>query len=918
MSSISNRSQASPQIPVRVGHRWIRAPRLAASIASVFLALAAMTLVGGCGGSSFLNPVLKIKGIDPALGPSTGGPTIRIVGAGFVEGSTEVAFGETVVPAGDLEFISQVELRVFLPPLMDGSAIGPTDITVRNPASAEEMGGSDEEVAVLRGAFAYFADQVDFDSYRNVTTPADPRFAATSDLDRNGTQDLVIAHRGTTTAGISRFTSLGNGGFTELDPFIGLRGIIAEPTTTSTIELQPNRFVLAPFRGLNFDDLIVTAQPRRERGDPAIYELLRFDSDGSGQLRLADSFRASDIPTLRSFGGDTILDGAGAVTSGDFDADGTLDVAIVYLHSEVIAVLFGDGNGGFFRLVTLPTGSRPVDIESADLNGDGRLDLATANFGDGTVSVYFGIGSGRFDPAPEAPMPNGSFPAGTFPISIGTGNFSASDSIRDLVVANNRADGISLLEGDGFNGFLEPRQFRTGTAPSSLVVTDLDGDGSDDLAVANSGNSTITILLQLDPGSFTEETLVTGRRPETILAFRAVLNEVALPDLVSINAGANSFSLHENLGDAFFDQPEILGGSALEGSVENGVSFDVPAAGIAADFTSDGIDDLLIADNGNEHFVVVAGTANGQFRQDAPILTCIEGLDVAILESGDFDGDGNLDVAWTTDEGATLDVLLGNGTGSFNQPTIRLTTELPFASFGPLAAADVNGDDRDDLLVGTADGSRLLVYELTLQSGVLALRRTASQSLSGSPLEIVTGDWNDDLHVDVAVAGTSSSGDVIDIFIGARGGVLTPGATLASENAITNLRAGDVDGDGILDLVSLTDANAPLDFFLGDGLGSFLLADIEFETPRPITSIECEDLNGDRIADIIGLDSGGNQLLAWKSQGAAGKFDDPVMRGIAENPLAILPFFANGIAVPDLAVLHRRPAVVTVIRNTSF
>lgn len=883
-----------------------------------FLFLVALTSVIGCGGSSFLNPVLKIKGVDPSLGPSSGGPTIRIVGAGFVEGSTEVTFGETVVPSGDIEFVSQVELRVFLPPLADGSAIGPTDITVRNPAS--EMGG-DEEVAVLRGAFAYFADEVDFDSYRNVATAADPRFGAPTDLDRNGTQDLVIAHRGTDAAGLSRFSSRGNGRFDTLEPFIGLRGIVAEPATVSTIELQPNRFVLAPFRGLNFDDLMVTAQPRRVRGEPAIYELLRFDADGFGNFRLMNSFRATDVPSAMSLGGDRLLDGAGAITSGDFDADGEIDVAIVYLHSEVIAVLFGDGNGGFFRLLTLPTGSRPVDVESADLNGDGRLDLATANFGDGSVSVYFGIGAGRFDPAPDSPLPNGSFPAGTFPISIGVGDFSANDSIRDLVVANNRADGISVLEGDGFNGFLEPRQFRTGTAPASLVVDDLDGNGSDDLAVANSGSSTITVLLQLEPGSFTEETLVTGRRPEEIIAMRAVLNDVSLPDLVSINAGANTFSLHENLGDAFFDQPEILGGTALEGSVENSVSFDMPVAGVSGDYTGDGIDDLLVVDNGSERFVVVAGTADGRFREEAPIVTKVKGLDVSSFASGDLNGDGHLDIAWTSAGGASLDVRLGNGAGVFTTSTLHLAAELPSSTFGILTSSDIDGDDRDELLVGASASPRLLVYDLVSEPAGSTLRRSAALPLSGIPQQIVTGDWNDDLFLDVAVVVETAAGDAIEILLGVRGGGSpTPGSLIPATDPIETLCAGDFDGDGAPDLATLTmatGADSPVEFYLGDGLGGFTRGGVEFDTDRAITSIECEDVNGDRIADLIGLDANGNQLLVWKSQGAAGKFDDPILRGVSETPIAIITFRANGIFIPDLAVLHRRPAVITVLRNTS-
>src|SRR5438046_12788 len=114
------------------------------------------------------------------------------------------------------------------------------------------------------------------------------------------------------------------------------------------------------------------------------------------------------------------------------------------------------------------------------------------------------VALGRTTPA-QAQCPNfgaaTNFAVGTGPVSVAIGDFNG-DGKNDLAVANNGANNVSILLGTGLGTFGVPANFSVGSGPESVVIGDFNGDGKSDLAVANGGANDVSILLGTGTGSF--------------------------------------------------------------------------------------------------------------------------------------------------------------------------------------------------------------------------------------------------------------------------------------------------------------------------------------------------------------------------------------------------------------------------------
>ena len=144
----------------------------------------------------------------------------------------------------------------------------------------------------------------------------------------------------------------------------------------------------------------------------------------------------------------------------------------------------------FVGVKTFPAGTNPVASVVGDFNRDGNKDLAVANNGSNDVSVLLGNGDGTFQP----PV---NFPVGGSPNLI-TMYYFNGDSIQDLAVANFNS--ISVLLGNGNGTFQPALNFPAGAGASSIDLGDFNLDHRMDLIVRTNGG--IAVHLGNGNGTF--------------------------------------------------------------------------------------------------------------------------------------------------------------------------------------------------------------------------------------------------------------------------------------------------------------------------------------------------------------------------------------------------------------------------------
>jgi uncharacterized protein (TIGR03437 family) len=144
-----------------------------------------------------------------------------------------------------------------------------------------------------------------------------------------------------------------------------------------------------------------------------------------------------------------------------------------------------------------------VGIALGDFNGDGKTDVAVANsIPPGTVSLLRGNGNGTLQAALTiAVTPNPPFLVATYfnllgpnPSFLAAADFNL-DGKLDLAVANAGSNTISILLATGGGVFLAPINYRVGNGPAWITTADFSRNGKPDLAVANSRSNTVSTLL---------------------------------------------------------------------------------------------------------------------------------------------------------------------------------------------------------------------------------------------------------------------------------------------------------------------------------------------------------------------------------------------------------------------------------------
>ncbi len=240
-----------------------------------------------------------------------------------------------------------------------------------------------------------------------------------------------------------------------------------------------------------------------------------------------------------------------------------------------------------------------------------------------------------------------------------------------------------------------------------MAVGDFDGDGLPDLALANYGSNTVSVLLNTgDGGTFAPQTTyAVGNVPWTVAI--GDFNGDGLPDIAVVNNSSNSLGVLLNMGGGKFG-PQVT--YAAGGA---------PQFVAVGDFNGDGYDDLAVANAGNGvdagtvSVFINLGTNTGKF---APQVTYAAGLDPRAIAVGDLNGDGPLDLVVANQVGSTVSVFinLGDG-GAFAAQVTYAMPGLMAAAPESVAVGSFSGDGGPlDLAVADANNN---VVDILLNDG---------------------------------------------------------------------------------------------------------------------------------------------------------------------------------------------------------
>ncbi len=283
----------------------------------------------------------------------------------------------------------------------------------------------------------------------------------------------------------------------------------------------------------------------------------------------------------------------------------------------------------------------------------------------------------------------GHDPGGSAPMSVAVADLNG-DGIPDMVVANQNGSGdgtVGVLLGKGNGAFQPVVAYDSGGQQGwSVAVADVNGDGHPDILVLNSHNSFVVGVL-LGNGDGTFAPAVTYKGDGFSIAV-ADVNGDGKPDLIT-----GSAEVLLGNGDGTF-QPAIRYGS---GAMET----------VVADVNGDGKPDIVaIVDvvNVGTYIGVLLGKGDGTFPTQ--VLYSTGGVQSYSVAVGDLNGDGKPDIVasnYCTTEACNGDgsvsVLLGNGDGTFQAAT-TYDSGGRFAT--SVALGDVNGDGKLDVMVGNA------------------------------------------------------------------------------------------------------------------------------------------------------------------------------------------------------------------------
>jgi hypothetical protein len=658
----------------------------------------------------------------------------------------------------------------------------------------------DRKIRLLKNAAGHFTDFAPATAVD--VAPAIPAAVATADFDSDGNPDVVAALSSPDSVQVFR----GN----------GLGGLITPASDTKIVGTIPSALVIGDFDGNGIPDVAAASE-----GSGFVYVYL---GNGLGGLSAGIQTGVGAAPR--------------ALVTGFFDADSHLDLAVANFSGNSVSILLGAGDGTFSGGSTVGVGVGPSGIAAADIDGDLDTDLVTVNATSATASVLTNAGGAVFSVTATHPVP------ATNPTAVALLDLSG-DLTPELAVTS-RGNRTLTVFANSFGTFGSPYDYPVRNSPRAITPLDVDADGRLDLAVPCWQADSVVVLLSRPPALLEAPRVAVGDQPQAIVA--ADLDGDGDLDLAVPSSLDDVVALRQNDGNGVFTSftPAFYG-----------VGRD-PESVVAADFNRDGRVDLALNAPGETTpsvSILFGSGLPGQFT--AQPFVPLPGAVPDDLAVGDFDRDGDLDLAVCDKRPApagAVSILRNDGSGGFS-----LAFSVPNVGDKPTAivAGDFDRDGDLDLAVANdnSGNSRILTNDGTGGFALGLLLPLAPPDLN--PLAITAGDFDGDGALDLAVS--AFVGDRVHVYRNAGGGTFDPPVPFAAPATLQSLTASDLNRDGKPDLAAVA---AGLVAFRGTGSLTFEPPETWVAGLLPWAAvIEDFDRDGRPDAAVVNRDSDNVSLL---------------------------------------------------------
>ena len=747
-----------------------------------------------------------------------------------------------------------------------------------------------------------------------------PMYVQAVDVNSDSKPDIIVASR--STYNVIVLLNMGNLMFTL--PTMYATGVASLPSCIQTADVngdtKPDILVtnygsntLGIF--LNLGNGTFSAQTRYPTGDhSSTISVTTADLNGDNKLDIIlANYDAGSVGVLLNTGNGMfpsqtdystgLNSGPISVSSADVNGDNKTDIIVANFDSATIGVLLNMGNGTFTSQTIYSTGnaSGPRSLVAADINGDHKLDMIVSNRLAHNVGVFLNVGNGIFTNQTIYSTGDGSSP-----VSVVTADIN-SDNMLDIIVANTQSDNIGIYLNVANGMFTNPITYTTGygSSPRSAVAVDLNGDSTLDIIVANHDTDNVGVLLNMGNLIFTSQTMYsTGLNSGPQSAITADVNSDNRPDIIVANEGSNSVGVFLNIGNGSFTRQASY--STAYGSRSYSVA--------TADINGDSKPDIVVANYGGDNIGVLFNNGNSTFRRQTTYSTGSNSQPSSVI-TVDVNGDNKIDVVVANSDGSNIGVLFNLGNGTLTIQTTYSTGDG--SSSRSLTTADMNGDNKPDIIVGNSGTDNVGVL-LNLGDGTFALPTTYSTGYGSFPQSVTTADVDRDGKPEIIVASYGTR--TVDVLFDVGNGMFTSPMLYSTgpDSYPESMATADLNGDNKLDIIVGNAYTNNVGVLLNTGNGTFSTqATYRTGDGSDPQSVATADVNGDNKLDIIVANYRTYNVGVFLNMGN-GRFSTQTTysTGIDSYPRSVKAVDVNDDIKPDIIVANMYAGNVGVFLNT--